>query len=254
VIPVSPRRTFRRQDSPGTPRPVPSRASGYLQAVDLQGLLRLAEEKDLVIRLGHRVGDFIVAVTTLAELFRGEAGDTEGLVEVINDHFITGPKRSHEQGLEFLVNELVEIAARALSPGVNDPFTAISCIDHLGAALGNLSRRSFPPALHRDQTDTLRLITDPTSFEGIVDAAFNLIRQYGRSHAAVTIRLLENIREIIPFTRRPEQRDALLRQAAMIERGCHEGLPEEIDRQALHDRYLAIFRALEKSFGLTGGN
>jgi uncharacterized membrane protein len=201
-----------------------------------------------------RVGHFIVAGAPLVEVWPGEAADSEGLAETVNDYFITGHKRSQSQDMEFLINELVEIAARALSPGVNDPFTAISCINHLGDSLCNLAQRVFPSILKKDREDRVRVIAYPTSFDRIVDAAFNQIRQYGRSHAAVTIRLLENIRVIIPFTRYPQQRDALLRQAAMIERGSHEGLPEEADRRDVHERYLAIFQTMEKSFGLTGGS
>jgi len=234
-------------------RPVPALSSGYLQAVDLAGLLELAEEKDLIFRIGHRVGHFIVSGSPLVEVWSGEKACPEGLAKLVNSHFITGHKRSQEQDPVFLINELVEIAARALSPGVNDPFTAISCINHLGIALSDLAQRVFPPILKRGRNNGIRLIAYPITFGQLVDAAFNQIRQYGRHHTAVTIRLLENIRVILPFTRYPEQRDALLRQAAMIERGCHEGLTEEADRRDVHERYLAIFRTMEEHFGLTGG-
>jgi uncharacterized membrane protein len=234
-------------------RPVPALSSGYLQAVDLPGLLKLAEDRDLVIRIGHRVGHFIVAGAPLVEVWPGEAANSEELAKSVNGFFITGHKRSQEQDLEFLINELVEIAARALSPGVNDPFTAISCINHLGVSLCDLAQRIFPPVLKKDGENRLRIIAYPTTFDRIVDAAFNQIRQYGRTHAAVTIRLLESIRVVLPFTRYPEQREVLLRQAAMIERGSHDGLPEEGDRRDVHERYLAIFQTVEKCFGLTGG-
>lgn len=232
-------------------RPVPALASGYLKSVDLRGLLELAEEKDLIIHLGQRVGHFIVAGAPLGGLWPGEALD-EDLVKAVNRCFLTGHKRSTEQDVEFLINELSEIAARALSPGVNDPFTAISCIDHLGIALCELAQRVFPPRLHKNRNNRVRVIDFPATFEHIVDTAFNLIRQYGRGHAAVTIRLLESIRVILPFTSYPGQREALLRQAGMIERGGQEALPEPGDRQDVHDRYLAIFQTLEQTFGLTG--
>ncbi|ALC16279.1 putative membrane protein [Desulfuromonas soudanensis] len=233
---------------------VPARSSGFLQAVDLPGLLELAEKKDLVIRINHRIGHFIVAGAPLVEIYPGEATGDEDLPRTVNGHFITGHKRSPEQDIGFLVNELVEVASRALSPGINDPFTAISCINHLGIALCDLAQRVFPSLLKKDKENKVRVIVYPTTFEQIVDAAFNQIRQYGRPHAAVTIRLLENIRVILPFTRYPEQRDALLRQAALIERGSHEGLPEEADRHDVHERYLAIYQTVEESFGLTGGH
>lgn len=235
-------------------RPVPAHTSGYLQAVDLTGLLQLAEETDLVIRIKHRVGHFLVAGSPLVEVWPAKSADSVEMAKAVNEHFITGHKRSQEQDLEFLINELVEIAARALSPGVNDPFTAISCINHLGVALCELATRVFPPILKKDQDNRLRIIAYPTSFDRLVDAAFNQIRQYARTHAAVTIRLLENIQVILPFTRFPEQREALLRQATMIEQGSHDGLPEEADRRDVHDRYLSLFKTVEECFGLTGGD
>ncbi len=233
-------------------RPVPALVSGYLKSVDLRGLRELAEEKDLIIHLGQRVGHFIVAGAPLGGIWPGEALE-EDLVKAMNRCFLIGHKRSTEQDVEFLINELSEIAARALSPGVNDPFTAISCIDHLGMALCDLAQRVFPPRLYKDQNNRVRVIDFPVTFEHIVDTAFNLIRQYGRGHAAVTIRLLESIRVILPFTSYPGQREALLRQAGMIERGSQDVIPEPADRQAIHERYLAIFQTLEHSFGLTGG-
>lgn len=235
-------------------RPVPVLASGYLQSVDLQGLLRFAEEQDLILRIGHRVGHFIIAGSPLVELWPSEALERDGLINEINSYFITGSKRSTDQDVEFLINELLEIAARALSPGVNDPLTAISCIDHLGVALSDLARRVFPPRLKKDRQNRLRVIAYPITFERLVGTAFNQIRQYGRSHVAVTIRLLEVIRVILPFTLYPGQREALLRQAGLIERGSQDAIPEPADRQDIHERYLAIFQTLEQSFGLTGGD
>lgn len=234
-------------------RPIPALSSGYLQAIDHSGLLEMAKERALVIRIGHRVGHFIVAGAPLVEVWPGDAADSEELMKSVNGHFIAGHKRSQVQDLVFLIDELVEIAARALSPGVNDPFTAITCINHLGVSLCDLAQRAFPPTLKKDDKNRVRIVAYPATFDQIVDAAFNQIRQYGRTHAAVSIRLLENIQVILPFTRYPDQREALLRQAAMIERGSHEGLPEESDRRDVHERYLAIFQTMEKCFGMTGG-
>jgi len=233
-------------------RPVSALTSGYLQSVDLEGLLQLAEKQDLVMRIGHRVGHFIIAGSPLVELWPGDALEREGLIEEINDCFITGHKRSTEQDVVFLINELLEIAARALSPGVNDPLTAISCIDHLGVALCDLAQRVFPPRLQTGKENRLRIIAYPITFERLVGTAFNPIRQYGRTHVAVTIRLLEIIKVILPFTCYPEQREALLEQAGLIERGSQDAIPEAADRKDIHDRYLAIFQTLEQSFGLAG--
>ena len=226
--------------------------AGYLQAIDYSGLLELATEHNLVLRISQRMGQFLVPKSGLVELWPGEAIEDADLGKLINQHFITGKQRTQSRDLEFLVNELVEIAGRALSPGINDPFTAMSCIDHLVLTLCDLAQRPFPAPGRKDQTGRVRIIEAPPAYRRIVDLAFNQIRQYSRSHMAVTIHLLEGIRKIAPFVTITEQQEALLRQAAMIEHASQTELPEDQDRQEVHDKYLQIFKEMEEYFGLTG--
>ena len=95
------------------------------------------------------------------------------------------------QDVEFSIKQLVEIAIRAISPAVNDLFTALRCIDQLTVALCHLAERDLLSSYSYDDTNTLRLIVDQVSFDGLVDDAFHQIRQYGRTDVAITIRLLE---------------------------------------------------------------
>jgi len=222
---------------------------GYLQSIDQNGLLDFASKKNLVIRILYRHGHFVMKGADLVQIWPKEAAEKEDLTETINSYFITGSKRTQTEDLEFLINELVEIAGRALSPGVNDPFTAITCIDQLGARLSELVQRRFPPVLRRDSKEQVRLIIYPVRFVDLVDAAFNQIRQYGREDAAITVRLLETIEKIMPFTRNEEHREDLLRQARMIERGSLEGLSEKEDRREVQERKLAILAIIKERFG-----
>jgi uncharacterized membrane protein len=224
-----------------------SARSGYIQSIDYAGLLDFARGKDLIIRILHRHGHFVMPGADLAQIFPKEAAQKEDLSESVNSYFITGSKRTQEHDLEFLIDELVEIAGKALSPGINDPFTAVTCIDHLGAELCTLAQRVFPSILWRDHEKRVRIVSYPVSFGRLVDAAFNQIRQYGQRDAAVSIRLLETVNKIIPFTWNEEQRSALFRQAKMIERGRLEGLAEEEDRQKVHLRYQEILTTLKES-------
>lgn len=233
-------------------RVVTCETAGYLQAIDYEGLLDLAVKHDLVLRVRHHVGHFLVPDSDLVDVFPGKNVDDRELCKQMNGHFITGWQRSQNQDLELLINELVEIAARALSPGINDPFTAMSCIDHLTLALCDLAQHAFPSPGHLDHDNKLRIINTPPSFPRIVDLAFDQIRQYGHSHATVILHLLEGIIRILPFTRNTEQRDALLRQAAIIEHGSQTGLPIKEDREKVHAKYLDVFKSLEDKFGFTG--
>ena len=221
-----------------TARPVCSTEDGYLQFIDGDGLIELAEKENIVIRLVRPLGHYIVAGCPLAMVWP-ENRLSGTLKDRIRTAFALGNQRTPGQDIEFSVNQLVEIAVRALSPGINDPFTAVSCVDHLGSALSRLAQREVPSQYRYDKQDQLRVIAPVVTFAEITDAAFNQIRQYGRSSAAVTIRILETITVIAEFARRPEERAALLRHAEMIVRGAREGLPEIEDRGAVEKAYQA---------------
>jgi uncharacterized membrane protein len=207
-----------------------SQAAGYLLAIELDSLVRQAQEHDLVIKLCRSPGHYVMVGTLLAKVWPAHAYKDDSGPD-IKHCFLLGKQRSGEQDVEFAAHQLVEIALRALSPGMNDTFTALHCIDRLGDSLARLAKRRFPSRFVYDEDRELRVVTVRNSFEEILNTSFDQIRQNGRKNAAVTIRLLEMIREIGLQTERPAHRKALLRQAEMIERGSREGLPEEEDRK-----------------------
>jgi uncharacterized membrane protein len=220
-------------------RPVGADADGYLQFIDAEALLALAMEEDLVVRLERKPGNYVVASRPMAMIWPGSRV-TDKLTDRVNALFVLGQQRTSAQDIKFAVNQLVEIAVRALSPGLNDPFTAMTCVDHLGAALCRLAVRDMPSPYRLDRKNQLRVIAPAETFPEIIDAAFNQIRQYSRSTAAVTIRLLETIAVVAGFTHRQEDRASLLRHAEMIARGASEGLAEEQDRRVVEERFQAV--------------
>jgi uncharacterized membrane protein len=226
-------------------RPVDGTRSGYLQAIDSEGLMRLATEYDLIVHINHRPGHFVVQGGALATVWPGARLD-ERLAEEIRDAFLVGNERSLTQDVEFAVDQLVEVAVRALSPGVNDPFTAMACVDRLGEALCRFAERLPPSPLRYDDDGRLRVIAYPFTFADVTAAAFNQIRQYGRASAAVTIRLLEAMANVADYTAREEDRAALLQQASMVRRGSQKAIPEEWDRQEVEARYRTVVKALEQ--------
>jgi uncharacterized membrane protein len=227
-------------------RTVSATRSGYLQSVDNEGLMKLAIEHNLLLRLEHRPGNFIASGNDLVKVWPNERFEKE-LGEKINDAFIFGVQRLRLQDVEFEIDQLVEIAVRALSPGINDPFTAMACVDRLGVALAHLAERQIPSGYRYDDENKLRLMADSVTFEGLVETAFNQIRQYGRSSAAVTIRLLETIAVIAAHTNTQMEREALRQQAEMIKQGSDEAIPEEHDRQDVEESYQIVDRILEQS-------
>jgi uncharacterized membrane protein len=224
-------------------RPVEATGDGYLQLVDKDALTDLARQEDAVIRLERLPGHYVVTGRPLVLVWPGNRV-TDKLARQVNLAFALGHERIPSQDIEFVVNQLVEIAVRALSPGVNDPFTAIVCVDRLGSALCRLAQRETPSPYLYDKEDQLRVIAPTVTFPAIIDAAFNQIRQYSSASAAVTIRLLEAIAVVAGFAHRSEDRAALMRHADMIARGAGDGLLEEEDRRAVAERYLHLQSAL----------
>ncbi|MBD2465499.1 DUF2254 domain-containing protein [Oscillatoria sp. FACHB-1407] len=213
--------------------------TGYLQAIDNQLLLKLACKYNLLLRLTTKPGDFIAKGNCLV-LAYPEKQVTPKTIKEINQAFLLGKERTEQQDIEFPINQLVEIALRALSPGINDPFTAIRCIDRLSAGLSHLAERQFPSAYRYDDNHKLRVIAEPIAFEQLVDTAFNQTRHYGKSDVAVTLRLLKAIAQIASHTHRPRHRLALEQQAEMILQGSREGLPQQRDQQMVEDSYRQV--------------
>lgn len=225
--------------------PILAKESGYLQAIDDELLMKIATSKDLLLRLKYRPGKFIVEGSELVMIWPGERVNKK-LTQHLNQAFIFGEQRTEQQDVEFPINQLVEIAARAISPGINDPFTAIQCINQMSAGLCRLAERDFPSPYRYDNDNNLRAIANPVTFAELIDTAFNQIRQYSKPDVAVTIRLLEAIALIASHTENKKDRAALLRHAQMIQRSSQENISEELDRKDVEERYLAVVRALEQ--------
>jgi uncharacterized membrane protein len=226
--------------------PIKATSEGYLQAIDDDELMKIARQYNLLVRLKTRPGKFVIKGSDLAMVLPGERVN-QNLNQQMNDAFILGKERTEYQDVEFPIDQLVEIALRAISPGINDPFTAIRCIDRLSAGLSRLAQRDFPSPYRYDDEHNLRVIALGVTFEGLVDSAFNQIRQYGYTDVAVTIRLLEAIAKIAPYTRYNKDRAALLRHASMIKHSSVEEITEEGDRASITQRYEAAAKALEYS-------
>lgn len=175
--------------------PVRSKNIGYIQLIEEGTLLAAAREHDLVIRLQYQSGDFAHNGSVLLEAWPAERCG-EDAVKALREAFAVGARRTALQDLRFLIDELVEIAARALSPGVNDPFTANSCLDWLGAAMAELARRDLPSHLRTDEDHALRVIAYPVTFDGFIDRAFGALAQYASADRIAGKRFLEALGDV----------------------------------------------------------
>lgn len=227
----------------GDPAPVRADGYGYLQHRNDALLLQVAQANDLVLRLRYRMGDFVRPGTPLIWAWPAARLDDEAQRQ-LQTAFVWGNRRTTVQDTRFLADELVEIAARALSPGVNDPFTAMGCLDWLGGALAKIARRKTPDACRYDDDGTLRVIAEPTTFETFADLIFGQLRPYVRTDRNAALHMLAIMADVGTATTDETQRDVLRRHAADLLEGCNATLAQETDRAEVHRQYQATLRAL----------
>ncbi|HEX7154830.1 MAG TPA: DUF2254 domain-containing protein [Thermoanaerobaculia bacterium] len=210
-------------------------ASDYVHALDVDLLMKLATKHDLVIRILSRPGRYAHDGIPVAEVWPAARAD-DAIQKKVRSAFMIGRIRTSQQDVEFAINQLVEVATRALSPGINDPFTAITCIDRLTTALLHLMRREFPPRFRVDAGGSLRVIADRPDFAGVTDAAFHQIRQSGANMPAVAIRLLESLSLLLEHAATDQHRRALEHHLQLVRRAGLRQSAERSDREDMEAR------------------
>jgi uncharacterized membrane protein len=215
--------------------------SGYLRVLDEDSLADWAAERDARLWLRLRPGDFVFAGTSVADVVPARLREeAQGRLDAA---LSLGDARSVEQDLEFAVRQLVEIALRALSPGINDPFTAIAVLDRLGAALCSLAGRSLPSTQVQREGVT-RLVRPVTDYPGLVDTMFHMLRQAAETQPAVLIRLLEVLDAVGEVDRDPARRSVLRRHLDLAREAGLSGTRDEAARDALLARHEAALARL----------
>lgn len=230
---------------------VRSDASGYVQAVDGASLIDTARRHDIVVRLQTRPGLFVVAGAPIAVAGPRERVD-DATLDRIRSALILGEVRTAEDDVEFAVRQLVELALRALSPSINDPFTALSVIDWLGAALARLGSTEFP-SRYRYVDGRIGVVANVSTFGGIAHTAFSRIRHYGSTHPVVLNRLLESIATIAPQIAAEADRTVVREEADAVLEAGRRNLTTAADVQELERQYAATIEALARAAGPLGG-
>jgi len=223
-----------------------STCSGYIQTIDIEKLLMLAKEKDMLIECHFKPGDFVVKDSVIA-VIHSDISIDDNAIKKIAALIVLGACRTPVQDPEFAIHQLVEIALRALSPGINDPYSAITCIDRLNATLCVLTKRTFPEKQHFDQAGILRVICKVPTFKYIAKAAFDQIRQQANNNVFVTLRLLISLQELIKFTDSDEQKSFVTNQTEMIKEQQSKQALAEDDLKEINDKVNAILAAENKT-------
>ena len=209
---------------------IESAVAGYIRYVDTGRLLFLARTYKLRVRILRRVGHFVPAGVALFGASPEERVDPERARE-LRSAFEIGPTRTMQQDVEFGVIQIVDIALKAISSAVNDPSTAITCVDQLGRILIRFVSRNAPVSLLCHPPHVVRVIVPWIGTESLLDTAFEQIRHYSASDIAVSLRVMRALDDIASTCADPRIVSSLVMRGRRILAGCAERLnPEEIEK------------------------
>ena len=191
--------------------------SGYIQIIDYATAAKIAEENDLVIQYSCRPGHFAIANTEIACVKNLQNVDKK-VAKCLQDTIRTGEKRTPAQHAEFELNALVEVALRALSPGINDPFTAKACINHITDGLARIVTGRLKLQKMFDEENQVRVVKHPQTFGHFLDAAFHPLREYGRSSMFVFLHICHSLAKLTELVVRDEDILSLMQHVDLLEK------------------------------------
>jgi uncharacterized membrane protein len=223
--------------------PVPAAKSGYIQSVENAALMNLARDSRTIVRMEHGIGDFVVQDTVLVSLALTYPPDQQ-TIDVLNSAYSIGRHRTVDQDPAFGIRQIVDMAIKALSPGVNDTSTAVMCVDYLTSILARLAGRQFPPE-HCYEGDTLRVVAIVPSFEGLLAEAFDQIRASAEVNVAILARMLGALDTIGSLTIRPSYLQALDEQVQWIAELADRCIKSSHDRARLERRLSDVRETLK---------
>jgi uncharacterized membrane protein len=218
--------------------PIPDARRGYLQHLDQPALAAWAAGRKMSLRLLVKPGDYVFpgAPIALVKPVNDGTDDVEAIGEAIRSNTGLGSERTSSADLEYTIRQLVEVAVRALSPGINDPHTAISVLDRLGASLCDMAGRNLPSGawLHDGQTS---LLVPSVHYDGLADAMFHMIRQNAAGSTAVLIRLLDVLTAVASCEPRTDRHATLARHADLVVEDGRRTIKNSGDLHDLLGRY-----------------
>lgn len=167
--------------------------AGYIQKIEWKSLLEWAKEKDAVIELHEKIGDYMTKDLPLLTVYRLDESEE---MKKINEFIVIGVERTDVEDIEFIIQKLVEIAVKAVSPSINDPDTAINCINRIGSMLSDLGKVYKEIQFLTDERSDLRIIKQVKRYEYYLYRSFYQILYYGKKDVSVCYSLIEVLYKI----------------------------------------------------------
>jgi uncharacterized membrane protein len=230
---------------------VPASQSGYIQNVNTAALLRLACDGNTIVLMAHGIGEFVVQSTLLASLALEDPPDQE-TIAALQATFSISRHRTVEQDASFGIRQIVDVALKALSPGINDTTTAVMCVDYLTTILARIAPRQIPP-LRRYEDGELRVIAKGLSFGSLLAESFDQIRSSAKGNVAVMLRMLGAFKTLAGLSASPQRRRVLREQVQWIAELAERTVEFAHDRTKIYTLIERVRETLETGIVLCEG-
>ena len=212
--------------------PLIVRQSGSIQYIDPDYILTLAQENDLIIHLLRKPGHIVWRGMQVATVWPANRVD-EDLERLLQNAFRIGNTRTPTQDVAYGFNQLVEMAVRAMSPAINDPYTAMTCLNYIGEGLALFVRQGEKSPYYYDQDNQLRLILEPITFTELIDGAIDMLRHASCDNASVLIHMLKVIQTISQEADSSYANKELFRHIELIREEAKAGSLIDSDRERI---------------------
>jgi uncharacterized membrane protein len=219
--------------------PIAARESGYIQGIDEEELLAFAHETSAVVRMEFAIGSYVTkgsALVSVAEYSAGQPPVGKAEADRLHKCYSIGNQRTLDQDAGFGLRQLVDIALKALSPGINDTSTAIMSVDRLGSLLALLAGRDLGSPV-RAEGGQVRVIAKRPDFASYLATAFDQIRTNAVEDEAIYIRLLAALHTVAQRTRRPDYRRAIGQQADLVLAAAEKNITADYEMEQIKQRY-----------------
>ena len=223
-------------------QPVLAERSGYIQSVESAALLGVARGNRTLVRMERGIGDFVVQGALLASLAM-EQPPAPAVLSALRDAYAIHHHRTVEQDVGFGIRQIVDMALRALSPGINDTTTAVMCVDYLTTILARLASRSIPSS-RRHEKGELRVITIGPTFASVLDDAFDQIRSSAPGNAAIMLRMLGALQTLGDLTAGAQRRAVLREHVQRLAEVAARTIESPHDRERVDLRLMQVRNAL----------
>lgn len=233
---------WRRRARGQRPVLIAARASGYVQTIDYAGVMQWCTARNCVAQLRMRGGDFLLQGTCLIKLYGCPEELQDSDLDALRAHVRTGQMRTPVQDPEYPITQLNQLAARALSPGINDPGTAITCIDWYSMALSRIVDHELPGKVFLDEAAGAVLLVRFSDFAGIAKAFYAPARQFASDNIPVLIALLESLIRLASLTARADRLQQIEMEARLISVTTEQGDHLEYDLRNFRRRYNQLKR------------